>query len=239
MGTSSSYSAPTGGGWTRAKNLMSRFAAAGGPTSNASGGGLSTSAVVGAYVGAHGGSKGASSSAIAGRRVAQALGGFLADVAAKGFEQAVRDRGLEKLLGLDSEAALAGIVDFLAGPGNVADEPVARAALIEVMEELWEEAAQNDVEKLTIDEKRLLDLLERYMESYVFERLLRELGDRLKKGAITANESARLEKQLREFITETIKFEFKDIDPLKLDWNGMQGKEFIESLFQDAYSLIA
>jgi hypothetical protein len=231
MGTSSSYKSPTGGGWTRAKSRMTRFAR----SSND----VEPRSVVSNYIHALGGSKGAVASAVGGQKVGQKFAGLITDVISAGLSTAFDERGISHLLGLDSESALYGIVDYLSGPTVSLEENVARSAIEEVMEDLLEECDW-DMSQLggVLNESVLVDLLEKFITEYVCLRLQSELCDRYDRGDITSQRAKDCELELKEFIEETIKLEFAQKDPLTIDWDGSEGANFIKELLDDAFNQI-
>lgn len=75
------------------------------------------------------------------------------------------------------------------------------------------------------------------VESYVYHRWVQEVGVGL---ADSEQEAVRWEREIRAFIRESVKFEFADdnIDVLEVDWLGPQGREIVDSLFEQAYELM-
>lgn len=234
MGTSSSRTAPRGGGWTRAKGTASRFA---------SGAALSSD-VASAYVGALGGSsrasrgggggggggaRGAFSSA---KKTARSLGSFLGGVASRGLDQTLRDFGLGDLIGRSASEVISGIVDALVGPGTSLDEAVARVALVEVMGELYDErnvAYENLVDSWEsgIDRDRCVELLELFLVEAIYQKILSDLADRIEEHSDSVAMTRARELELRDYIEEMVRFDLRQKDPVQVDWQGQEGDELI------------
>ena len=90
MGTSSSYTAPTSGGWPAAKGAATRFARQGGTGA----GPIEPRQVTRNYVRALGGAAAAAAAAIAGQAAAAQLGRFLSSVSNNGLAPTLQSEGL-------------------------------------------------------------------------------------------------------------------------------------------------
>ncbi len=102
MGTSTSYAAPTSGGWPAAKGTATRFARQGGTD----GGPIEPRQVTSSYVRALGGAAAAAASALAGQAAAARLGQFLSSVASNGLTPTLQREGLSVLSGSDTTDVL-------------------------------------------------------------------------------------------------------------------------------------
>jgi hypothetical protein len=235
MGTSSSYAAPTSGGWPAAKGMATRFARQGGTD----GGTIGPRLVTGSYVRARGGAAAAAAAAIAGRAAANQLGHFLSTAAGSGLDTALGQEGLAALSGGDTTAVLAGLVDRLAGPGRTLEEAAARAAMITVFDgEFGKAETFADLDALftqALDSAGVRRILERFLVEYIYQRMVQEIGERLANGAITSTSLRRVELDLHAFITADVKLEFARADLLVLNWDGPEAQLLIEQLLRDAY----
>lgn len=234
MGTSSSYTAPTSGNWPKAKGAVTRFSQQGG-----TGGGPTTPAqVVAAYVAAHGGAANASTSAIAGRTAAQRLGSFFG-AAATDLRSALEKAGLTDLVGRDAAEVLAALVDQLASANSTLDESASHAAMAAVLDEQFAAADTfADLEALCserLDMPGVLSLLEQFLVEYVYWRMAAEIGERIQKGAVTIADACKVERDLRAFIAEEVKFELALTDQATVDLNGPAGEALVARLFSEAY----
>ncbi len=225
MGTSSSYNAPTSGGWPNAKRTATRFAKQGGT------GNVTPGRVVSAYLTALGGSAAAARRAAAGRAAAQRLGGFLATVADQGLNTALEQIGLADLVGRDTTEVLEALVDRLAGPGSTLEEADARAAMLRVLQEELEDPAALD----GLDQDGVGRIVESFLVEYIYERMLQEIGDRLENGAMTADDAKKAEDDIRVFVVATVQLEMARQEPLTV-WDGPEGQRLVDRLMQDAYA---
>jgi ABC-type antimicrobial peptide transport system permease subunit len=216
-----------------AKARVTRFAKQGGT----GGGPVETRSVVASYVAAHGGAASATGGAIMGRAAARRLGGFLAAVAERGLTSALEEQGLTQLVGRDSADVLSGLVDQLAGPGRTLEEAAARAAMIAVLAEEFDEAAFDDIDAAMrrLDEAATKRILGAFLIEYIYRRMVEEIGDRIQNGALDAAAASRVERDLHDFLCAAVELDLSSVDPLRVDWQGGQGQTLIDSLMEDAY----
>jgi len=130
MGTSTDYSGGKGGAWTPFKTAATNYAKRGGSHRGRR--------VVARHIATLGGAGGATASARSGIAGAQRVGGFFADVARDGLTAALRDAGLGDLVGRSRFEIVRALVDVLAGPGDDLADQAARAAALDVIDELFE-----------------------------------------------------------------------------------------------------
>jgi hypothetical protein len=235
MGTSSSRSAPRGGGWTKAKGAASRFASGAALASDvasayveALGGSSKASRGTGGG-GGGGGTRGAFSSA---KKTARSLGLFLGRVASQGLDQTLRDFGLGDLVGRSASEVISGIVDALVGPGASLDEAVARVALVEVMGELYDEGniayeSLIDSWETGVDRDRCVELFELFLVEAIYQKMLSDLADRIEEHSDSVAMTRARELELRDYIKEMVRFDLRQNDPLQIDWQGQEGEELI------------
>jgi hypothetical protein len=89
-----------------------------------------------------------------------------------------------------------------------------------------------------MDATSVREAIEASVASYIYHRWLQELGIRIEHNTITASQAVRLEQQVKEYVEETVKLDFRDIEVLTLDWHGAQAAQLVERIYMDAYSLL-
>lgn len=228
MGTSTSYTAPTGGGWPAAKRQATLFARQGG----AGGGQVSPAQVTAAYVRAHGGAAGAASSAVAAQGAAQRLGTLISLTIREGLAGALAGVGLGHLVGRDAGAVLEGLVDWLAGPSSTLEESVAHAAMLAL---LARELSSLDV-LADLDAGGVERMLGALLTEYIYQRMVAELGIHLHNGALTAAEAVQAERDLYSYIAADVQFEFQLAGAESVAWAGPEGQEIVQRLLESAYA---
>jgi hypothetical protein len=233
MGTSSRYSAPTGGHWTTAKTRMTNWTKGGGQSNDVLRRSLAE------YVTALGGARSAASRSTGGVRAAGGLGGFLADVGRDGLDATLDAYQLTDLVGGDPTEVINEIAERIVGSGDTVEEAVARDAVLEVLGELFAEADTfEEMDQVQISEDGLRDLLARYLNEYIYRRVLQALGDRIRDNAASDAEAARLEASTRDLISSLVSLDLSTLDPLTFDWQGAEGRDRMQQLLEDAFRLV-
>jgi hypothetical protein len=223
---------PTGG-WTSAKVRMSAYASSGGK------GRLRNAAR--RYVRARGGSKRAAASATGGQAATAGLGGFLADVANRGFAEATTSLGLTNLLGQPVEAALAAMLNAIAPAGATADDITARRADADALAVLFQrfKAQEGGLAKLNaMDAGAVKDVIQVSVASYIYHRWLLDLGKRVEERAVSPKQAVKLEREVKEHVKNLVKINLHGRDVLKIDWHGAEGRQFTQQIYEEAYELL-
>lgn len=226
--------APTSAPWRSAKAQLTRAVRGGGERAHLRSAGRS-------YVRAQGGASRAAKSSTAGRHAAASLGGFLSDIASRGFAEAARSLGLAADVGRNADAVLASLVNAIAPEGATLEQAVARASSIETLAALYEKYSLESGDFSKLDEMGADDIREAivdYVSTYVYNRWLEELGLMVEKHAVTPARAVKLEREMRSYIRDTIKLDLKGTDPLSMDWKGGPGRAFVQQAFEDAYGIL-
>jgi len=193
------------------------------------------------YVGARGGSRTAAHGASSGRAVTGAFGGFLADVIRDGITGAANRLGLGDFVGRDAEFVLASFIDLLAPAGALLEDAAARKALIDTTFEMFDRfnVQENGLEALNgLDVEGMKEIICLYVTNYVYERFLMEMANCIERGTLSEADANALTDQGKEFVEGEVRFDLSAIDVLTLDWQGDEGKGFVRSIYERAYSLL-
>jgi len=220
-----------------AKSSMTRFVSGGG-----GGGGRGRIARVGRnYVRARGGSRGSAQAATSGRSSTARLGSFLSSVASQGVAEAARTLGLGDLAGRSAADVFAAIANSLAPSGATLEEAAARRAVDDALFALYRQfdLENADISRLDqMDGQAIRGAVEASVSAYIYHRWLQELGDRIEENAVTADQAVRLEREVRDYVEQTVRLDLREIDVLTLDWNGPEGSRIVERIYQEAYGLL-
>lgn len=213
--------------WQAVKNAMSRLAS--GSSSDIKG-------TVSKYVRAHGGGKSASKNAISGVRTTVNLGNFLSSASTEGLKETLQNYKIDYENKSISEV-LNNLVNFLTPTPVTKEDSIARKALIVTMEKLYELIEKENIsieliEKL--DGNSLNQIIPLYVESYIYERLINDLGSRIEENSINSNNAVKLEKDLKEYIISKVEITFrgKDLSTISFD------KKEVESLYNQCYNVM-
>lgn len=211
----------TGGGNSRA-----------GAGGGAGGGGI---AAGGGRGGGSGGGGGGRSFGRSARATGGALGGFLSRVDTVGLDEALREAGLEGLIGRPAAEVMAGLLDALAAPAGTLDEHAARKAL-EVINAEMIGGAKSYAEvkgalKNALDKQGLERIVVNFFGEYLYQNFLRSVyKDWAKK--VGADQAGRRLKSIRDCITSALKSKFVNRDVSKVRWKGREGRRIIDQVWR-------
>jgi hypothetical protein len=169
------------------------------------------------------------------------LGQFLSSVSSRGLNTTLESFGLASVIGKDVETVFAAISNALAPAGSLREEAIARDAVNEALEGLYEQTilANSDLTKLEqMGNQDIAKALERAVSSYIYHRWLGELEIVIEKKAMSAREATRLERDMKTYIQECVQLDMKGVDVLNMDWQGTVGHQFIEKIFTEAYRIL-
>jgi len=198
--------------------------------------------VLDAYVSAHGGASTITAAVGPAKATMRRLGSFLVDVARLGFEEALRQNGLENLIGQGSEAVLLGIADLVCVEGATLDEADARYAAIEVFNKMLDEATTEEELAFLIENKAtgegVEELFEQFVIQFVYGKMIRELGERIEGAPVDVSTKRAHSQEILYYIASRVKLEMvKRGDIAELDFNGKEGEEIVNQVVQGAYEV--
>ena len=212
-------------------------------SSGATGGSARTRArnVARKYVRIRGGAWKAAQGSVAGRSAGSRIGGFLADVARHGVDQALRNLRLDEYIGRPADDLLIGLAERLLPSPDSADEAAARKAGLDAFDELLQQygALEEGIKALdALDADGIQHVLEHFIARYITADLLLRLSQRVENGSSTVERCDEILSEIRSVVLETIRLDFKGRDVLAIDWNGLEGRQFIDRQLLNAYGLL-
>lgn len=233
---STAPSNPMASPWSSARRALSRAA-----STRGSGRGERIKSAARSYVRARGGSRAAASSSKSARVAVGKLSGFLAHVGRDGLQAALRFIDLGTYIGRNAEEVFAAIADAVAPAGALVEDAAVRAAITDVLGDLYERVAEanGDLGVLdSMDRSEITAAVEHSIGACIYERWVSELGRSIERGAVSEPSAIDLERGMRDYINESVKLEIGERDPLAINWGEREGKDLIERVFQDAYSFL-
>lgn len=216
--------------WRNAKNFMSRYA---------SGTSRNYKRAISSYVKAHGGSKHAAKSASSGIRSTSGLGQFLSSSSTQGIRETLSQYNVE-YEGRTAKEILTDVINRIAPVPVTKEDSVARKALLRTMEVLYEKLddENNDITTLEkIDKELLNEMIPIQVESYIYERIINDLGSRIESKSTSPADAISKEKELKEYINSKVETTLKDKDFSKIDFNNTMNKE-VENLYEQCYKVM-
>ncbi len=241
MGTSTGYTLPTGGNWGTLKGKVTNF----GKSSSSSGG---PGGVLGSHRdafgfgrssggGGRGGGAGRAANRSAGRAAAR-LGGLISDISSHGRDEALREHGLERLIGQPVDTIIDGLTEYLLeGDGSIEDG-ILRSAVAR----FWEEVFADHATIETLDElaspEGLENWLGHFLECYIYEHFLAvHYESLLKTCGSPASAQIRLV-TIREWINSHLKVATHGRDLADVRWREPEGQELVAEIQKAAWEVV-
>ena len=224
----------TRGPWTRARRAMTSVAIGGGGARQFRTAGRG-------YVSAKGGASKSAASATSGRATTAKLGGFLTDVIARGFTEAARSLGIERVVGQKVDVVLAAVINAIAPSGANNDDAVARRAASETLRELFEKRGieQSGIEALNaMTQADVAETVEISVSAYIYQRWLFDLSQKIEEHAVSESQAVRLERDVKAFVKGLVKLKLDGDRAFHVDWKGAEGKAFVGEIYEAAYRLL-
>lgn len=219
--------------WRPAKNSMSKYA-------SGKGGSNGKRNAVSNYVKSHGGSQNAAKSAKSAIRTTISIGDFFGGVKQKGITQVLKDFNIP-IEGRKPKEILNDIVNVLAPTPDLNDDSVARKALVNTMSIIYEkfDDEKKDISLLdSLDSDISKILITKYIETFIYERLIHDVGSRIEKKAENSNVAAKIEKELKEYIETKVSTTLKDKPLSIINSETKNVNVLVEGLYQQCYKVL-
>jgi hypothetical protein len=164
------------------------------------------------------------------------LGGFLSRVSQVGLEEALRERGLGKIVGKPAAEIADALLDEFAGPASTLDNALARESLADIRDEILEGAKTfEDVEKqlnAVIDQIGVFGILASFFGHYIFKMFCRNFYEEwLKKvGDTKATNGLR---QIKDYITSSLRTKLATRSIAAVDWKKSEGIRLSEEVLRE------
>lgn len=135
------------------------------------------------------------------------------------------------------------ICELIAPAGGPLHENLARDAITEALEQLYEKlilaADSTDLSALNqLTAGDVKNAVETAIAAYIYNRWLLELGVKIEQHAVTPEQAVKLERDMKVYVSDAVKLDFANVDILTVDWQGTSGSELLENLFQEAYGIL-
>lgn len=235
MGTSKSYSPPTKAPWPELKTHITKVARESSRSPE------STRELVNEYIKTGGGPKKVSSGrgsvgGAAATRTAKNIGSFFTEISNLGFNEALKEHGLNSLIGKPITDVILGLVDFLGGTASKIDDVDARNALSSLMDEVFgtlstPEELETKVNEI-LDQDHLEELLHNFYGYYLYEQFCRVFYERLVT-RVGQEKADHFMHDIRDFIKSTLRNHMSERDIKNVNWESNEGKKIAQSILQD------
>ncbi len=217
--------------WQNAKTQLSRLI--GDSTRN-------LNAALSSYVKAHGGARQAAISATSAKTTTAKLGGFLSSLSSQGIQNTLNQFKIE-FIGRDVEEVLGDLINKIAPAPNTKENAVARNALLDAMEILYEGVTENndDINSLdNLDEEKFNTVMNKYIASYIFQRFLNDLESRFEEYSQNAGSALNIEAEIKKYISGVVDIKLKDHNMSTFDYTSTTVLKIINEIYTNCYSVI-
>ncbi len=196
---------------------------------------------ISSYVRASGGAKSISKSSHFGKISAGKVITFLNGINQNGFEQAAQSLGIGELQDKSVEQVFNLLADSLSSSGGTDEETIARNAVIEALSKIYEDfdLDNNSLDSLNeLSPEQSSQYLGYYINSYIYERWLHELGVKMEEKDISSTNIVNAERLAYDFIQSAVNLKFDDYNLSTANYNTTLGKQIIDEVFVQAYTII-
>ena len=153
--------------------------------------------------------------------------GFFSTAKSQGFDRALEQVGLSNLIGKSNEEIYAGLLDYFVGDGSSLDDSIIRDSMAELLKELFLDAPDDksfgDVIKDSDMNKFIKDLITKFIQ----KDFIMNFSEKVEAKCKNIEEYKNAENKIKNFIRAKIDTKYSVGDLSKIDWQGLQGKNFI------------
>ena len=110
-----------------------------------------------------------------------------------------------------------------------------------VLGELYDdlEAEGLDLNSLdSLNEERLAGLMKSFIAESIFRRWINDLGRCIERHAISEGEAVRLEREMRDWIHETVKLDLSSTKIFQADWQSRTMSNTMDRIYIEAYRFL-
>ncbi len=209
--------------WQTAKTSMSKIAS----------GKSTVNKALSNYVKAYGGAKSATKTAKSGIATVISIGQFINNVSSDGFRETLEKYKID-FTDKSAKDVLSDLINYLAPSPITKEESIARKALIVTMELLYELLEKENLEIDLINSKTLNFIVPKYIECYLYERIINDLGSRIETASLNSAQAIKIEEEIKEYINAKVDIAFKGKDFEKMSFT----KNEVESLYNQCYTIM-
>lgn len=217
--------------WKNAKNSISKY------IKNSSTG---PKKAVSRYVKALGGANKASKASHSGKTTTIKLGSFLSNVSSTSVKETFDNLKID-YIGKDVKVVLSELVNKLSPVPINKEDSVAREALIDALEILYDETMSTgeDIDKLNNLTQETFNLvMKTYVSSYIFQRLLNDLESRFEIYSKDTKTALEIESQIKEYIKSDVENKLNENKLSNLNFNSIYIQKDIEKIYTDCYQVL-
>ncbi len=130
---------------------------------------------------------------------------------------------------------------MIATSGALREEAIARVAMIETCTAIFDQydVANGGIEALdAMDVDGVQAIVALSITNYVNVRLQEELVNRIERSALNEEDANTLMLEIKDFVAGVVRLDLREIDVLALDWDGPEGYQVVERIFETGYEML-
>ncbi len=192
------------------------------------------------YVKASGGAKASANGAVSGRSSNIRLGQFLSGIVSEGIIKTLERLKIE-YSGKSAEALMSEMVNVISPSSNTKEDIVAKNATIQALSQLYEYITENDMDINSIDnmnDEMFNEVMSSFVSNYIFEKMLNDLQSRFEKYAEDSQSALEKEKELEEYIKESVNVKLNKVTFNKLNYNDSSIDSIINKIYIECYEVL-
>ena len=193
------------------------------------------------FVRAHGRARAATNASRSGTRTARSIGAVLGNIAQRGVVETFRRLGLETYLGQSPRVLLTALAEAIIPNGALTEAAIARAAAVEALVELFRryDVEGRGAEALnSLDSVGIAATMQHFVAAYINGRLVNALSIKIEEEALSAQHAVRLERDIKEYVMQTVRLDFGEQDLARLDWNTPEAARLVDRIVFDGFRLL-
>lgn len=171
-------------------------------------------------------------------KAARRLAAFGSEVISDGLSKAFKSNGIDSIEGKTVGEIPFLLVEILCDQGSTLDEVDTRTALLDIFNELLENAKTVDQVKTILEEiflpSQLEKLLIQFFGQYIFHKFSRTFYEQLLT-KLGAQKCQNYLSQIKWLIRDLLKLKTFNRKMVEIDWKGLEGERLVNEIMNDTY----
>lgn len=162
---------------------------------------------------------------------------FINLVHTQGLTKALEYSGLVNLVNKSLDEILIGLIDYFSENGSLLDEAVVRDSMCELMNEIFKDTL--DIDEMEKKFKKIdpQEFIMDFIIKCIQKDFLTSFSEKILSKCRNIKQYTLIQNNVKEFIKVAIKNRFTKKEIISIDWNGDEGKGFITQLYDDTIDI--
>jgi len=162
---------------------------------------------------------------------------FFSIAKVQGFEKALENAGLNNLIGKSNEEIYSGLLDYFVGNGSTLDDSIVRDSMAELLKELFLDISDDKNFGDIINDLDMNQFIKNLITKFIQKDFIMNFSEKIEAKCKNIEEYINAEKKIKDFIRVKIDTKYSVDDLSKIDWQGQQGKKFINDRCNEVISV--